>query len=242
MKDFYNQRSRFSRGPNRYLELASRTKIVKLIKKLIPPLAGQVNYLDVGCGNCLGTEYFANLLRKITKREVKATGVDIAPSCKNTEVSTLRLDLNSQRIPFSKHFHIATVFETIEHVFNTDFMLESISNSLVNRGLLILTTLNIVCWKNRILVPLGIQPINTEVSTKKLTYGYKLGFLKKYVGKWKPSGHIRPFTLNSLTELLEDSNFQVVHTFGLENWRVAKLFEKFAKGLCTGIGVLAIRR
>ena len=101
-----------------------------------------------------------------------------------------------------------------------------------------ITTLNVVCWKNRILVPLGIQPINTEVSTRKLSYGYRLAGLKRRVDAWKPAGHIRPFTLHSLGDMLLDNGFAVVASYGLENWRAFKFLERIAKNMCTGILVI----
>ncbi len=83
------------------------------------------------------------------------------------------MDLGEEEIPV-KDFQVATLFETIEHVFDTDYLLESIRKTIANDGVLLVTTLNVACLKNRILVPLGIQPFNTEVSTKKLSYGYRI--------------------------------------------------------------------
>src|SRR4030065_922278 len=96
-------------------------------------------------------------------------------------------------------------------------------------GLLLVTTLNVVCWKNRIMVPLGIQPFNTEVSTRKLSYGYRFESLKKKMATWKPAGHIRPFTLYSLCEMLEDNGFTVIRSYGLENWWAFKFLKSIAK-------------
>jgi hypothetical protein len=104
---------------------------------------------------------------------------------------------------------------------------------------LLITTLNVVCWKNRILVPLGIQPFNTEVSTQKLSYGYRFGSLKQRMDTWKPAGHIRPFTIYSLCDLIQDNGFQVINSFGLENWKSFKFLEKLSKNMCTGMLVIA---
>lgn len=227
------------------MDIKSNPKISKLLRKLISRLQvklDSINYLDLGCGNCQGTELFANFLHNITQYEVKPHGIDIVTPPADSSIPTLCIDLNNRAIPFDNYFHIVTLFETIEHIFNVDFMLESVNSSLVKQGIFIVTTLNIVCWKNRILVPLGVQPINTEVSTKKLTYGYKFSFLKKYVSRWKPSGHIRPFTIDSLAELLMDNNFKIIYKFGLENWRATRFLERVAKSLCTGIGVIGIKR
>jgi SAM-dependent methyltransferase len=245
MENFYHQRERFNKGPNRYIDAISNPNFSSLIKRLITELelaSISLNYLDVGCGDCRGTKILANFLQRMTQCEVKPYGIDIIASSKDSDVLTSCIDLNTDAIPFTNFFHIVTVFETIEHIFNVDFMLESLYDSLVKQGLLIVTTLNVVCWKNRILVPLGIQPMNTEVSTKKLSYGYKLPFLKKHVSQWRPSGHIRPFTMDSLAELLADNHFEIVYKFGLENWPAMKFLERVAKSLCTGIGVIGVKK
>jgi 2-polyprenyl-3-methyl-5-hydroxy-6-metoxy-1,4-benzoquinol methylase len=134
---------------------------------------------------------------------------------------------------------VITLFETIEHIFNTDSLLESVRQAISKDGLLFVSTLNVVCLKNRFLVPLGIQPFNTEVSTRKLSYDYKYKRLRERMDTWAPAGHIRPFTLLSLTELLEDNGFKVVQSFGLENWRGLKFLERLSKNMCTGIFVVA---
>jgi SAM-dependent methyltransferase len=196
----------------------------------------------VGCGECNGTLYFSKFLEKTTGIHVKTVGIDASEKCetpcKSKGLDFIRLDLGSERIPL-EDCQVITLFETIEHIFDTDYLIRSIKRSLSKDGLLLVTTLNVVCWKNRILVPLGIQPMNTEVSTRKLSYGYRSKTLKKYVDVWKPAGHIRPFTLYSLSDLLEDNGFRIVSSFGLENWRVFKFLESIAKNMCTGMLVVA---
>jgi SAM-dependent methyltransferase len=200
-----------------------------------------IQYVDLGSGDCKGTRIFADFLKKSSELPVKAFGVDASRTCEvrcnERGVDYLRVDLGSEHIPL-KDSQVITLFETIEHVFNTDFLLESVRRSISEDGVLLVTTLNVVCLKNRILVPLGIQPINTEVSTRKL-YGYRFNYLKKKVQTWKPAGHIRPFTLYSLCDLLEDTGFEVVRSYGLENWRTLKFLERIAKNMCTGMLVVA---
>ncbi len=56
---------------------------------------------------------------------------------------------------------------------------------------------------------------------------------------WPPAGHIRPFTLHSLRDMLEDNGFTIVKSFGLENWRSLKFLEHISKNMCTGMLVIA---
>jgi len=190
-------------------------------------------------------------LRSLAKRQFleRTTGIPVNPtgidasldcevSCTKRNIPFHRVDLDSDPIPL-QDCEVVTLFETIEHVFNTDSLLQSIRNCMSNDGLLLATTLNVVCWKNRILVPLGIQPFNTEVSTEKLSYGWRLKALKTQIDSWKPAGHIRPFTLHSLIDLLEDNQFTVIRSYGLENWKFFKFLEYFAKNMCTSILVIA---
>lgn len=174
---------------------------------------------------------------------VKVVGVDASKKCeqqcRELKINFLRVDLGVDPIHITEPFQVVTLFETIEHIFNTDSLLQEIRSLLSKDGIFLVTTLNVACWKNRILVPLGIQPMNTEVSTKKLSYGYRLDSLKRRVDFWKPAGHIRPFTLYSLQDILQDNGFKIISTHGLENWRLFKILQYFSKNMCTGILVLA---
>ena len=242
---FYNNRERFEQTPDRYGELASKKPVIQLFSSRTEEWKKNhesIRYLDVGCGSGEGTQNFAQFIQKTTNMPVEAAGADASIECKNAvESRGMKFscsDFNSDCL-FPKDCQVVTVFETIEHIFNTDFLLSSIRKSISDDGFLLVTTLNVVCWKNRILVPLGIQPFNTEVSTQKLSYGYRIGALKQRMDTWKPAGHIRPFTIYSLCDLIQDNGFQVINSFGLENWRSFKFLEKISKNMCTGMLVIA---
>lgn len=241
----YELRERYELTPDRYSQTASIESIRRLFEEKGVEWRGKrktLDYVDLGCGDCRGTRLFTDFLGRITRMPVRPFGVDASNQCKTQceekGVEFIRLDLGAEVIP-RKDFHVMTLFETIEHIFETDFLLESIRKSISEDGLLLVSTLNVVCWKNRILVPLGVQPFNTEVSTRKLSYGYRFGSLKRKMDTWKPAGHIRPFTLYSLCEMLEDNGFTVVRSYGLENWRAFRFLESVAKNMCTGMLVVA---
>jgi SAM-dependent methyltransferase len=244
-EEFWEKRERFDLTPDRYSEVPAKKSMGELVANFglkWKKNGSTVTYVDVGCGDCRGTKAFATFIEKQTGLQVKPFGVDASKQCEGVcrgkGVDYLRLDIGSEPIPM-RNVQVVTLFETIEHVFNTDFLLESIRRAMSSDGLLLVTTLNVVCLKNRILVPLGIQPMNTEVSTRKLSYGYRLNSLKKKVDVWQPAGHIRPFTLHSLCDMLEDNGFGVVASYGLENWRAFKFLERVAKNMCTGMLVAA---
>ena len=244
-KEFWDKRERYQLTPDRYFQVPEIPSIRNLLTEKGEEWREKychISYADVGSGNCKGTLVFSDFLEKCARMPVDAIGIDASSQCealcREKGLDYIQLDASSEAIPI-KDLQVITLFETIEHIFNTDFLLDSIQRALSSDGVLLVTTLNVVCLKNRILVPLGIQPINTEVSTKKLRYGYRLNSLKKRVDTWQPAGHIRPFTLYSLCDMLEDNGFTVIRSYGLENWRALKFLERVAKNMCTGILVVA---
>lgn len=245
VQSLWDSRERYRLSPDRYHQVPSIKSICELFVRLGKEWRTKresINYVDLGSGDCKGSRVFADFLERCTAMPVKPVGVDASDKCESQcseqGFRFVRLDLGEEPIPL-KDLQVVTLFETIEHVFDTDFLLRSIRASMSHDSVLLVTTLNVVCWKNRILVPMGIQPINTEVSTKKLSYGFRLPALKRRVDVWPPAGHIRPFTLYSLQDILRDNGFDIIGSHGLENWRPLKFLETVAKNLCTGILVIA---
>jgi 2-polyprenyl-3-methyl-5-hydroxy-6-metoxy-1,4-benzoquinol methylase len=243
--NLWDARERYKKTPNRYEEVANLKSINKLLTQTGTTWRQNrsfINYADLGCGEGKGAQFFSQYLTKTIELPVKTIGIDAstrcADSCKEKGIDFQVRELGKDPIGLID-YQVITLFETIEHIFNTDNLLTSVRQMISDDGLFFVTTLNVVCLKNRILVPLGIQPFNTEVSTKKLSYGYKFKKLRERMDTWEPAGHIRPFTLPSLTELLEDNGFKVVLSFGLENWKNLRFLERVSKNMCTGIFVVA---
>ena len=242
---FQDKRERFERGPNRYKEITLNSYILGHITDILNKSECQeLRYLDIGCSEGDGSVYLKNTLERILSRKIESYGTDISLKCKENcvknDIRFKQLDLNEDILPFKNYFDIITVFEVIEHIFYTDFFIQSVYSALKPGGVAVITTLNTVSWKNRILVPLGIQPMNTEVSAESLGYGYRYQFIKNYMKKWKPAGHIRQFTLYSLEDFLEDNKFKISLKFGIENWRFFKFLEIFPN-MCTSIGMVMIK-
>src|SRR5690606_16552983 len=110
----------------------------------------------------------------------------------------------TKSLPFEKNeFDCVILGEVIEHVPNTDFVLQEIRRVLKKNGTLLISTPNLVSWANRILVPLGIQPLFTEVSNE-----VNLGRFFSFLGQGgKVQGHLRIFTFKSLEEILVKERF-----------------------------------
>jgi len=99
-----------------------------------------------------------------------------------------------------------TALEVIEHLVNPDNMLREAHRILKNHGYLLLTTPNLASWVNRLVMLLGYQPYNCEVSTEIIA-----GVPWKARTFAKPAGHIRPFTLEALKEVLAYHGFKIIH-------------------------------
>ena len=79
-------------------------------------------------------------------------------------------------------------------------------------GYLIISTPNLLAWFNRILVPIGIQPLFVEPSTKSKLVG--AGPLKRFKQDSVPVGHVRIFTLSALRDILEMHGFKILEVKG----------------------------
>jgi hypothetical protein len=83
---------------------------------------------------------------------------------------------------------------------------------LRTNGYLIISTPNLACWINRIVLSLGIQPIFSEVSYQK-NFGRRLKILGT---NSHPVGHIRVFTFSAMKEMLSYYGFITEKSYGCD--------------------------
>ena len=91
----------------------------------------------------------------------------------------------------------------------------------------LISTPNLASWANRIVMLLGYQPYNVEVSTEILA-----GVPWRAYGFATPSGHIRAYTLRALKEVLLHHGFKIVKIRGapgVHPRKLALLDELFSK-------------
>jgi methionine biosynthesis protein MetW len=163
-------------------------------------------FLDVGCGD--GS--FSSLLKEFSD---EVYGLDISEnavkSANEKSIKAYVVNLDKEDLPFEDNFFDAVFCgEVIEHLYDTDHLLDEIHRVLKPNGFCIITAPNLASWHNRLILLIGFQPYLTEVS------------LRYNVGKFKAklddiSGHIRPFTYKSLKELLKLHNFDFQKAFGV---------------------------
>lgn len=191
---------------------ANRVYGVRLNRRMRQMLAavqasGASRVLDLGCGRGL---FPAELHRRLG---VQAHGLDVFEPeevaadgwCYTGGDLTCGLPYGDGR------FDCVTLGEVIEHLPDPDRLLGEIRRVLAPGGRLVVSTPNLVCWANRVLVPLGIQPLFTETSCQ-VTLGRRFRALGQ---GGRAQGHLKLFTHRSLGEILELHGFELLGRRGL---------------------------
>ncbi len=175
------------------------SKIIDIVCALKP-----AQVLDIGCG----AGYMLNELSK--RLNANYFGIDAFEKVENKTWEYKSADITKPLPYASTSFNCVVLGEVIEHVPDPDFLLNEIRRVLVDGGYLVISTPNMVSWANRILVPLGIQPLFTETSSE-----INLGRYWKALGQGgKVQGHLKIFTYRSLAEILELSSFRIISRSG----------------------------
>jgi len=165
---------------------------------------------------------------------VDVWGVDSYPVEEVPEkIQFLWRDVEKEHIPHATgYFRIIHCGEVIEHVKDTDILLEEVHRLMSGDGVGFVTTPNLGSWASRIALLLGYQPYCTSVSLHNETAG-KLGMNEGFHGQW---AHIRNFTLRALKDLLRFNDFEIIH---VEGWPIGTLDVHFDRGITLkSIGVV----
>ncbi|MBK9476059.1 MAG: class I SAM-dependent methyltransferase [Tetrasphaera sp.] len=176
------------------------SRMIDLIVELTPE-----SVLDLGCGRGF-------LLSQLADRGLGAlTGLDVYDDVETERWTYVQGDV-TQGLPLETgSFACVVAGEIIEHVPDPDQLLREIRRVLVPGGTLIVSTPNMVSWANRILVPLGVQPLGTETSSE-----VALGRRHRILGQGNQvQGHLKLFTHRALAEILARYGFTVVRREGV---------------------------
>lgn len=163
--------------------------------------------LDLGCGEGV----LLNVLATRLASESELVGMDVVAPPAHAQWHGVTGDI-SGRLPFADaSFDLVVAGEVIEHVPHPDLLLAEIRRVLSPAGRLLLSTPNIVCWANRVLVPLGVQPLFTETSSE-----VHLGRRLRVLGQGNQvQGHLKVFSHRALREIFERSGFSTLQTLGM---------------------------
>jgi len=203
--------------------------------------------LDVGMGNGKFLEFLKERL-KVNK----VVGVDISENLVRQAIDrgleAYKVNVCSEILPFEDdYFDLVFCSEVIEHVFDPDFLLEEIWRVLKTNRHVLITTPNLACWHNRLVLALGFQPNYTSVSPNYYGVGKVLQRPVLHRKERDETSHIRLFTLRAIEELLALHKFRIDMTRGFTGTLpratrpIDSLFSKIPS-LASGLAVRAVKR
>lgn len=166
--------------------------------------------LDVGCGEGDVSLALANLTSsRVVGVDISAVVVD---HCNQRGLEAHRVSIGDEPLPFpDSTFDLVYMAEVLEHLHHPDAAVDEIARVLRPDGHLLVTTPNLACLPNRLLLALGLQPLYSEVSEVKV-----LGRGSARLGEGGvPVGHLRLFTRRALTQFLDLHGFDLVTLRGV---------------------------
>ena len=179
-------------GFGREIHLSNNPRIHLMVKLINDLNLSKKKILDFGCLD--GT-----FLSFLNRNNNKLYGVDASSFAvkesrkKDIEVKQYFFD-DKTPIPYAdKTFDLVILGEVIEHIYDTDFLLQELHRVLKKGGLLLVSTPNIASFGRRASLLLGLNPIIETSPNEK-----------------DSSGHIRYFTFDSLKALLEKNSFSEI--------------------------------
>lgn len=174
----------------------------KRIKQTLKDYQGK-RLLDIGCGNGDFTIQMKEFVKELYGIDVAQKAVDLA---QKKGIKASQLDIDEQDLPFKDNFFdLIFCEEVLEHVFDSDHLLEEIHRVLKPNGVAIVTTPNLASYLNRIVLIFGFQPYLTGT-------GFKYGTGKLLSKKACP--HLRLFTYKSLNQLFKLHKFDIDKSWG----------------------------
>ena len=157
--------------------------------------------LDIGCGY--------GGLAKLVGESIGAAeihGVDIDPQvldeARSKGVEAVLVDAEEAALPYpDKHFDVIMTLGIMDQMPAFDGLLREINRVLAPGGHVLVSLPNLASWHNRMMLLLGYQPRDVEISREVL-----VGVPAGYAGH-EPDGHIHSPTLRAFTELMKHHGF-----------------------------------
>lgn len=163
------------------------TKSIKNILKKIETT--NIELLDVGCGNGVLTSQISKFFKHTTGIDLSETGIEIAQKLKIDKCTFEKASIEDL-IKSKKKFKFISSFEVIEHQYLPDDFLDKINQLLDENGFFLLST-----------------PFNGYIKNLIISILNKNDW--HYNPLWR-HGHIKFFSLKTLTKILESSNFKII--------------------------------
>lgn len=194
----------------------------RLYELAIQHIKDKQQVLNLGCGGYLTFEKHL-----ISKRDVNIKCCDFNPMKVPNESEHIKFfEQNVEKLfNLDSKVDVVTFFEVIEHIDETDILLQNCYNNLKDDGLLICSLPNLASIYAWIELLLGFQPHVIEVSNVCSNFGTGI-FGKLNNPNNEPIHHIRGFTLRAIKEMLNYYNFKVVKVYGYDH-RLKRLMKYF---------------
>jgi SAM-dependent methyltransferase len=162
--------------------------------------------LDIGCGAGVATRYISDFSEAGQTFVVDVVDPDAARAL---GIAASICDLEGDRLPFDDaSIDAVHCGEVIEHLVDTDHLLEEIHRVLAPGGICVLSTPNLAAWHNRVALGLGFQPFLSQVS-----FRFAPGRIPMSPGEG--GGHLRMFTRRALIEFIQLHGFEVLAQQGV---------------------------
>jgi SAM-dependent methyltransferase len=160
--------------------------------------------VDVGCGDGLATSVAARA--SAGHRFVGLDwSTDAIRQARQRGLTLVRASVDGTRLPLAPDTaDVVIMSELIEHLVDTDLVLDETRRILRPGGSLLLSTPNLAAWYNRGLLALGVQPVFSEVSLRGV-YGRPGN---------QVAGHLHMFTRRALVGLLAAHGFGAISVSG----------------------------
>ncbi len=186
--------------------------------------------VDVGCG-----DGFATSVAALNCPGHRFVGVDWSADAlrqaRARDLSLVQAGVDGAGLPLaSAAADVVIMSELIEHLVDTDAVLDEARRVLKPGGWLLLSTPNLAAWYNRGLLALGVQPVFSEVSLRGV-----FGRPGRQV-----AGHLHLFTKRALTGLLAARGFGSITVTGARYHDVPRPLRPLDLAFCAWPGAASI--
>lgn len=178
------------------------------LRLAVEPLAGKTipRMVDVGCG-------FGGLSRLVGDF-VNATdvfGVDIDPrvidEARSKNVDVTLVDAGENPLPYEDgSLDLVMSLGMMDYLVSFDPLIREMNRVLRPGGHLLVALPNLGSWNNRLMLLLGYQPRDVEISNEVLA-----GVAPRIYKGEPPAGHIHIPTVKAFTELMDHHGFNTVN-------------------------------
>ena len=177
----------------------------RLVRPIIASAQSVSRLLDIGSGAGVGAALIAQraAVQHVTCIDLSVPALE---EVRSRGFAALVASAEGHKLPFADGtFDIVVLDEVIEHLVDTDSIMDEIHRVLKENGQLLISTPNLASWFNRLALLIGLQPAFSEVSFRKIYGRPGSGIV----------GHLRLFTRRALVQFVNDKGFIVRHAVGV---------------------------